>query len=321
MQGTSITMKPQALNATQRQASAFAPAGDKLVPAKKRSSVWMYVGAGIILLICCVVGFLAVRSPRLVRLLNPPPIPTVQVDIPTIQPNMEPATPFVPQPSQAPNLPPIGPNPQSSPEIEAAQQAVRQNPNDPDAHLNLSLAFWDAGQARNAYEELMLATDLAGVGNKDFFKKAAEKFFDRQAWVAAGSLYLRLVRGGQADGNEPPPEIMQRFRESVYKASEQLDMPKYLFFDHIKEADEPLGLIAQARHTLYNGSPQEARIYLDHANKLKPDIIEALLLEGEIDSREGRKDEAKQIFTVIKANLDAPNWVRQLAEFYYAAMP
>ena len=324
MQGTSITMKPQNLNATQRQAPAFAPAGEtavaKQVPAKKRSLAWMYVGVGIILLICCVVGVFAFRNQRL-RLLNPPPIPTIQANIPPTQSNIVPATPFAPPPSQNPNPQTPLPNPQSSPAIDAAQQTVRKNPNDPDAHLGLSLAFWDAGQARSAYEELMLATDLAGVGNKDFIMKAAEKFFDRQAWVPAGSMYLRLVRGGQADGNEPPPEIMQRFRESVYKASEQLDMPKYLFFDRIKEADEPLGLIAQARHTLYNGSPQEARIYLEKANKLKPDVIEALLLEGEVDSREGRKDKAKQIFTVIKANLDAPNWVRQLAEFYYAAMP
>jgi serine/threonine protein kinase len=320
MQGTSITMKPQALNATQRQAPAFTPAGDKQVPAKKCSSAWMVVGGGIILLICCVVGVFAFRNQRL-KLLNPPSIPTIQANIPPTQSNIVPATPFAPPPSQNPNPQTPLPKPQSSPAIEAAQQTVKQNPNDPDAHLGLSLAFWDAGQARSAYEELMLATDLAGVGNKDFIMKAAEKFFDRQAWVPAGSMYLRLVRGGQADGNEPPPEIMQRFRESVYKASEQLDMPKFLFFDRIKEADEPLGLIAQARHTLYNGSPQEARIYLDQANKLKPDVIEALLLEGEVDSREGRKDEAKQIFTVIKANLDAPNWVRQLAEFYYAAMP
>jgi tetratricopeptide (TPR) repeat protein len=280
----------------------------------------MVVGAGIILLICCVVGVFAFRNQRL-KLLNPPSIPTIQANIPPTQSNIVPATPFAPPPSQNPNPQTPLPNPQSSPAIEAAQQTVKQNPNDPDAHLGLSLAFWDAGQARSAYEELMLATDLAGVGNKDFIMKAAEKFFDRQAWVPAGSMYLRLVRGGQADGNEPPPEIMQRFRESVYKASEQPDMPKFLFFDRIKEADEPLGLIAQARHTLYNGSPQEARIYLEKANKLKPDVIEALLLEGEVDSREGRKDEAKQIFTVIKANLDAPNWVRQLAEFYYAAMP
>ena len=324
MQGTSITMKPQILNAAQRQAPASTTAGEtavaKQVPAKKRSSAWIYVGGGIILLICCVVGIFAFRNQRL-KLLNPPSIPTIQANIPPTQSNIVPATPFAPPPSQNPNPQTPLPNPQSSPAIEAAQQTVKQNPNDPDAHLGLSLAFWDAGQARSAYEELMLATDLAGVGNKDFIMKAAEKFFDRQAWVPAGSMYLRLVRGGQADGNEPPPEIMQRFRESVYKASEQLDMPKFLFFDRIKEADEPLGLIAQARHTLYNGSPQEARIYLEKANKLKPDVIEALLLEGEVDSREGRKDEAKQIFTVIKANLDAPNWVRQLAEFYYAAMP
>ncbi len=322
MQGTSITMKPQNLNATQRQAPAFAPAGEtavaKQVPAKKRTSAWMYVSASIVLLLVCVVGVLAFRNQRLLKLLNPRPIPATQANIPPTQSNIAPVTPFAPQ---VPNPPIPVPNPQSSPAIEAAQQMVKQNPNDPDAHLGLSLAFWDANQPRSAFEELKQAADLAGIGNKIFFKKAADEFYDRQAWIAAGSMYLRLVRGAQTGGNEPPPEITARFRESVYKASDQPDMPNYLFFDRIKEADEPLGLIAQARHALNFGSTQEARIYLDQANKLKPDIKEALLLEGEIDFKEGKKDEAKQIFTVLKADLGAPNWIRQLAESYYATIP
>jgi predicted Zn-dependent protease len=272
---------------------------------------------GVILLICCVVGVFAFRNQRLLRLLNPSPIPATQANLPPTQPNTTPAPP----PSQDQDRPTPLSNPQSSPAIEAAQQAVKNNPNDPDAHLGLSLAFWDAGQARSAYDELKLAADLAGVGNKDFFKKAAGEFYDRQAWVAAGSMYLRLVRGGQTGGNEPSADIMQRFRESVYKASEQPDMPNFLFFDRIKEVDQPLALIAQARHALYNGSSQEARIYLDQANKLKPDVIEALLLEGEMNFKDGKKDEAKQIFTILKANLGAPNWIRLLAESYYAAMP
>ncbi|MCJ7433459.1 MAG: protein kinase [Anaerolineales bacterium] len=325
MQGTSITMKPQALNATQRHAFSSAPAAAtavaKQAPAKKRPSAWVYVSVSVILLFCCIVGFLAIRNRRLDRLSNPEPTPAAQVNIPPDQPN-EPAAPFAPQPAQQdPNPPPAGLNPQASPEIETAQQFVREHPNDPDAHLGLALAFWDAGQPRNAYDELMQATELAGIDNKDFTMKAAEKFYSRQAWVPAGAMYLRLIRGGQADGNKLPPEITERFRESVYKAAEQPDMPKFLFFERIMEVDEPLALIAQSRHILYNGSSQDARIYLDQANRLKPDFKEALLLEGEIDFKEGRMDEARQIFTVLKADLGAPDWVRRLAESYYAAMP
>jgi tRNA A-37 threonylcarbamoyl transferase component Bud32 len=335
MQGTSITMKPQALNATQRQAPVPAPVGGKImakqIPAKKRPSAWLYVSGGVILLLCCAMAFLAVRNQRLMRLLNPPPAATTQINPPPPpvtqvnptpnQPNMVPAIPFAPSPSQGPNQPPAGPISPSSPEIEAAQQAVRKNPNDPDAHLGLSLAFWDAGRARNAYEELTRALDAAGANNMEFIKKAAENFYNRQAWIPAGAMYLRLVRDWPAGGNEVSPEIVQRFRESIYKASERADIHEFLPFDRIKEVDEPLALIAFARHTLYNATPQEARIYLDEANRLKPDLIEALLLEGEMDFREDKKDQAKQIYTVIRANLDAPNWVRQLAELYYTTIP
>ena len=314
MQGTSITMKPQSLF---KPAPPIVVAGKTVVaqqvPIKKRSSVWMYAGASFILLIACVVGVFAIFNqglffPRATQVFNPS----------TSLPNLGPATAFVSpqQPSQTPL-----PNQPSSPEIEAAQQRVRQNPGDPNAHLELSLAFWDAGQERHAFEELLQASDKAGINNKDFFMKAADEFYKRDAWIAAGSMYLRLVRLGQAGGNEPPAEIALRFRESVYKASEQADMPKYLFFERIKEADEPFSLIVQARHTLYNGSSQEARIYLDHANKLKPDLREALLLEAELDYKDGKIDEAKQIFAVLKADLGAPSWIRQLAESYYATTP
>jgi hypothetical protein len=96
-----------------------------------------------------------------------------------------------------------------------------------------------------------------------------------------------------------------------------MDMPQYLFFDRIKEVDEPFGLVVQARHALYFGSVQEARIYLDQANALKSDLREALLLSGEIHFKEGKGEDAKQIFTVLKADLGAPNWLRHLAESYY----
>lgn len=315
MQGTSITMRPHTMRTAPKAVQPVAAAGATVVGRQvqeKKRSPWTYLGVGTVLIICCLVGAFALRRQGL---LNLPINPRAQ----KTQAASGSATAFVPVSPGDSSETPLPNNP-TSPEIEAATQKVHQSPNDPYAHLDLSLAYWDAGQARSTYEELLRAAELAGANNKEFFTKAADEFYAREAWVAAGSMYLRLTFIARSAGSEPSQEVSERLHESVYKASEQNDMPKYLFFERIKEADQPLALIAQARHTLYNGSSQEARIYLDQANKLKPDLQEALLLEGEIDFKEGKVDEAKQIFTVLKADLGASNWIRQLAESYYNAI-
>ena len=304
MQGTSITMKPRTLRSAPGTTPAVEPAAATVaaqkVPAKKRSP-WMYVGAGVVLILCVAAGAFALRRRGFI---TPPVTPPTQI---------------------AGNNPVVLASPESTrplpPAVLQAQGKVRQNPDDPGAYLELSLAFWDAGQARSAYEELAQAVTLAGENNADFFLNAANEFYNREAWIAAGSMYLRVVRLEQASGREPPQDLLERFHESVYKSAEQSDMPQYLLFERIREVDEPLGWVAQSRYVLYHGSPQEAKIHLDQANKLKPDFIEALLLTAELDYKTNKAEDAKQILTVLRSDLGAPTWVRLQADAYYKTIP
>lgn len=312
MQGTSITMKPRTVKTAPKAAQVAEPAAATVaaqkVPQKKRSP-WMFIAGGVVILLCGALGaFVLLR-----RGVLPPTasIPQTVVASPTVfSPPSQQAEPATPEPG----LP-------VSPAVAEAQKKVQQNPSDPHAHLELSLALLDAGQARPAYEELAQAAILAGVNNKDFFLKAAHEYYAREAWIGAGAMYLRVIRIEQNAGVRSSQEIFDHFHESVYKASEQPDMPKYLFIERIKEVDEPMALVAQARQALYNGSPQEAKIYLDQANKLKPDFIEALLFTAELDFKTGKEEEAKQILTVLRSDLGAPNWIRLQADAYYKAIP
>lgn len=312
MQGTSITMKPRTVKTAPKAAQVAGPGGATVaaqkVPQKKRSP-WMFIAGGVVILLCGALGaFVLLR-----RGVLPPTasIPQTVVASPTVfSPPSQQAEPATPEPG----LP-------VSPAVAEAQKKVQQNPSDPHAHLELSLALLDAGQARPAYEELAQAAILAGVNNKDFFLKAAHEYYAREAWIGAGAMYLRVIRIEQNAGVRSSQEIFDHFHESVYKASEQPDMPKYLFIERIKEVDEPMALVAQARQALYNGSPQEAKIYLDQANKLKPDFIEALLFTAELDFKTGKEEEAKQILTVLRSDLGAPNWIRLQADAYYKAIP
>ena len=312
MQGTSIMMRPRTVKTAPKAAQVAGPGGATVaaqkVPQKKRSP-WMFIAGGVVILLCGALGaFVLLR-----RGVLPPTasIPQTVVASPTVfSPPSQQAEPATPEPG----LP-------VSPAVAEAQKKVQQNPSDPHAHLELSLALLDAGQARPAYEELAQAAILAGVNNKDFFLKAAHEYYAREAWIGAGAMYLRVIRIEQNAGVRSSQEIFDHFHESVYKASEQPDMPKYLFIERIKEVDEPMALVAQARQALYNGSPQEAKIYLDQANKLKPDFIEALLFTAELDFKTGKEEEAKQILTVLRSDLGAPNWIRLQADAYYKAIP
>ncbi len=80
------------------------------------------------------------------------------------------------------------------PAIATALGAVNNNPNDPQANLELSFAYWDAGQVRPSLQALAKAADLAGTTNTQFFETAGDQFKQRQAWIAATAMYLRAIK-------------------------------------------------------------------------------------------------------------------------------
>jgi len=280
-------------------------------PKKKRPR-WMLVAVGVLLLVCCVFGLLTFRSMRL-QDGNPPPTEAAVATFTSAPPTDQ--NPSPPPPTK------LLPLPQAtlSPAVLDALQLVEQSPNDPQANLQLSLAYWDAGQRRLAFETLTTAANLAGR-DQGFFIAAAEQFAIRDAWVAAAGMYIRAV-GAQPDGNISP-ELDNAFRESVYKASAELEFKVYLAFDKVAQINEPLSLIAQSRYTLYNNSDiAGARELLNRARGLKPNMPEAMLLEAELLLKEGNTADAKLTLITLNANLDTPQWIREMADKFLTQIP
>jgi tetratricopeptide (TPR) repeat protein len=213
------------------------------------------------------------------------------------------------------------PTPQlnTSPQVVAAQELVNQNPGGPVAHLKLALALWDVKEVRPAMEELAQAANLAGPNNKEFLLQAAQEFKSREAWVAAAGMYLRLVPIYRNEGM--PVELENDFHEAVYKATEQKDMPLFVFFERIDNANLPLGYIARGRYALYNGDMKDAKTQLANAEKLKPDMYEVFLLKAEIEMKSGSQKEARNIFLSLSSDLGAAEWIRVMAENYLKALP
>ncbi len=303
MQGTGITMRAAALKGAPAAVPETANAGQTVAARStgKKRSMWSWLAVGLILFICLAVVALAFRSRRL---LNPAvAISTVAVLAPTSTPTELP--PLSPLPNQTPLLD------NASPAIAAARDEVNKDPADPEAHLKLALAYWDADASRLAMETLAQAANLAGPTNKDFFLKAAEDFKLREAWIPVSGMFLRLVNA--YGGDAVPRDINDDFHEAIYKAAEQKEMPLFVFFERIDSVDLPLGYIARSRYALFNGRLENANEQLNNAAKAKPDMYEVFLLRSEIAIKSGDPESAKATLLSLSADLGAPEWIRFFA--------
>ena len=321
MQGTAITMRPggsyktePAVVKTQRAEPVKETVADK--GETKKRSPWKWIGIGVTSILCLAVAFFAVIKNIAKPQLDPTAEPTKITSI-EIPPTAE-LLPTLPG-GRTPGGPLPTPQLNNSPELAAAQELVNKNPGDPFAHLKLALALWDAKEFRPAMEELAQSANLAGPNNKEFLLQAAQEFKSREAWVAAAGMYLRLVPIYRNEGM--PVELENDFHEAIYKATEQKDMPLFVFFERIDNASLPLGYIARGRYALYNGDMKDAKMQLSNAEKLKPEMYEVFLLKAEIEMKSGSQTEAKNILLSLSSDLGAPEWIRFMAENYLKALP
>ena len=95
----------------------------------------------------------------------------------------------------------------------------------------------------------------------------------------------------------------------------------YPLIDEILKVDQPIGLVAQARHAYYNGKLDEGRVYLNQVKRLKPGMFEASLLEAEFAITENRTEEAKLLLQPLTSDLDVPEWIRVMAEEFLNRIP
>jgi predicted Zn-dependent protease len=256
-------------------------------------------------------AFVVVRQNRLKSLANQRLEPT-STQVAKLPPPVEP-TPANPEPQ------PPGPG-ELPPGVQEAQRRVDENSEDPVAHLDLALAFWDAGMQHPAYETLNHAADLAG-GDRGFLIEAGNQFHMREAWIASAAMYLRFIKSAGTRG-EVPNEILNNFHEAVYMAAPQPELDvTYPLVEEIMKVDQPIGLVAQSRFAYHNGRVDEARALLDQAKRLKPGSPETSLLEAEYAMAEKRFEEAKLILEPLVADPNVPEWIRVMAVEFIDHIP
>jgi serine/threonine protein kinase len=315
MKGTALTLPPviaqQEKKAQTVQATGTGKTDVAKEPKKKRSP-WLFVAGGVLLTICCVFGFFAIRQNRLNQGVSQVPelIPTQVVNMP---PPEEP-NPEEPQP------PPPGPVEDVPPEVQEARRRADENPEDPFARLELALIYWDVGMQRPAFDALNHAAEL-GAGDIDFLIHAGNEFQMREAWIASAAMYLRVYKRIGLQG-DVPEEIVMNLHEAIYKAAPNPELEvTYPLIEEIMRVDQPIGLVAQARHAFYNGRFDDAQVALNKAKQLAPNMFEVSLLEAEMDVIEERFDAAKLRLQPLMADQDAPEWIRIMAEVFYVQIP
>ncbi len=332
MQGTAITMRsaayPQSQTASKPAVStvgAKKPSINQKTPAPKKTSPWMWAGVGLVILICIAVAFLAIiNNNRTARNNNPTSIPAAPVLVATsLPPQANPTNPL-PLPTlentgPGNGLPPLSPQ-GNTPEITAARNLVAQNPQDANAHLQLAFAYWEAKQLRAATDSLTEAINLAGPANQEFLQKAAIGFKQREAWVAAASIYVRLCNTYGNDPQQVPFQIRADMHEAVYKASEHADMTLILTFEQIESVDAAFAPVARGRHALFNSSIADAKKYLSEAEATGLKLPELFLLKAEIAIKEGDLTGAKFIFDNMINNPSTPEWARFMVNNYLQTM-
>ncbi|MBN1304451.1 MAG: protein kinase [Anaerolineales bacterium] len=273
---------------------------------KKKRSPWMIAAVSVLVLLCCLVAFIAIRR-------NNEDISISGVRVQDETPRVEvkeTAKPEQPEGQPTRDLPP---------ELSAAQQ-VAEETEDPQAFLALSLAYWEARMPVESYSALAKAGELAGQ-DLDFFVHAGNESAAHGSNLGAAGMYIQAGKILISQGDEIPIELMDSIHASLFWAAKDPMALEYLDRDDIGRIGKPLLLVTEARYQFFNGDPQEGHRLLNDALRLKPNYPMAVLLEGEAALTENRYEEAERIFTELGADLQSPPWIRDAAHQFLREIP
>ena len=282
-------------------------------PQKQRSP-WMWVSAGLGLMLCLVMFAFARNNQLFRRFLAGQPNQPNRTPVAAATPIQQPPPTQVVENTLPPPPQATPPNAFAPPPLEDAQRHANENPNDPNAQLDLALAFWKAHMPKATYDTLAKIFPLVKPDDRDFFMQAGDKFRSQQdAWLPAAAMYFQAERSFAS--GDIPNHVTEAFHEALYKGADRPEFPMVIPFDQVRQVDEPILLIAQSRHSFINGRIDESVQFLMRARKIEDTLREADLLEGEMNARAGKKDLATvYLSALVEDTTSTPEWIRSLAQ-------
>ena len=268
---------------------------------KNRStSLWLGVGAGLVIILC-LGAFMFARSNRLfARFIGAGRVSTSTPEVFSLS-------------TSGPNSPLTGEQVFPA-DVREAQRRVNENPNDPNAQLDLAFAFWNADMPGATYETLSKVVSLVGPENEPFYMEAGDTFANNEAWLPAAFMYYQVVQARSQTSERVPDHIRDAFREAMYKSADGPEVGTIVPFDQVAEVDTTISFITQARHAMYSGRIPQAHDLIDQLKRYEDTAREGYLLEGELAFVEGDQETARQFLQgLVDDQTSTPEWVRLFA--------
>lgn len=300
---TSVRTAPAGRTAAAAPPSAPAPppqslAAETAAPAsaKVRRIPWMWIAVAVVVFLCCIFTFLALRGGRQV-------FPGSALGTPAVQESLSPLV-----------------TPEVAESLVRAAERVEQNPDDPYAHLQLAAAYLDAGMPEKVQETMTRALEL-GVQDEQFSWEACRQMEIRQAWLAAGRACVQGAEMHRQVSVDLPPDLKVLLHSVLYRAAPDPALEEFLPIERLLLLDEEIAHVVQARAQLYAGDQEGARQTLQSALQRWPGSAEALLVEAEFLVRAGQSGQALRVLDELQRDPAVPDWVLQEAEQIRQTIP
>jgi len=192
--------------------------------------------------------------------------------------------------------------------LAEAQAQVDENPDDPDAWLDLAWSQMSSGKTGEAEGALNQALELAGDDPGLYYDVAAD-LAGAGLWVESAHVYLLGLQRFEA--GEISPDVVNDFHEAVYWAAEYPEAEGAIPIQEIARVDPPMERVAKARYLFYFGDQAQAQQIVEQVMaEIKPGMSEAMYLQAEIFYDREDYPAAYPLFFELQAREDTPDWIR-----------
>jgi thioredoxin-like negative regulator of GroEL len=230
--------------------------------------------------------------------------------------------PFRPTPTQAIIVNTLAPlkTPENFVDVRQAMQVVEENPDAPNARMQLAMAYHQAEMSEREQEAVSEVVRLA-ASDEAFLWDAARLAAGQEAWLSAARLSVAAAMLHLETNPFLPDDVNTLLHESVYKAMKDQLAATYISSEQLATFDEPLSLLAKARYTFFYGDQAQAQQKLDELMQLKPGLPEGQLLQAEFSSHTGEVERARLALAELRANPGVQGWMLQEAEIIEGTLP
>ena len=270
----------------------------KKQPLIKRLRWWQIALLSVAFVFCCLIALAVINENRQQKLEES--VPTQTIAAANLEPTEAPAIDL--EPTKAPAI-----VRDQTDRIAAANQNVADNPEDPNAYIELGIAYLATNQFRPAVIAFDKAIAVSGDA-ADVYLRVGGLYFENEVWIHATQTYLQIFKQFP---EHMVDEAMDQFHEAAFMASGTANAEESIPIEAIKEADDILEQVLKARNRLFHATPAEAQEILSGVLSHDPDYPEARLVQSEIHFANNETVAAREYIEGLMLDDGTPFWIKE----------